>query len=131
MRHLSSNDIEQLAAQLRLQRQATLSAIRQRLHEGNEPDELAMVNHFAEVREQAEADLLADTDIGQLQLELATLRGIDDALARIGAGTYGTCNSCGGPIALQRLRAQPGADKCMPCQQTYEQHRQAPGAPVR
>jgi len=131
VKHLSSNNIEQLEAQLRLQRQAVLSAVRQRLHQANGPNELAMVNHFTDVREQAEADLLADTDIGQLQLELAELSSIDDALARAGAGTYGTCTSCGAAIALQRLRAQPAAEKCLPCQETFEQHRQVPAAPVR
>ncbi len=126
MPNLSSDDIDQCAAQLRLQRQAVLGAIRRRLHQAEAPDELALANQYQAVREQAEADVLADTDIGQLQLELADLQDIDAALAHIAAGSYGLCSGCGLCIALRRLRAQPAARMCLACQERFEQHRQAP-----
>lgn len=129
MPKLSPDDIKQFEAQLRLQRQAVLATIRRRLHQPDGTDEMALANHFADVREQAEADLLADTDIGQLQLELADLKSIDDALARVGAGSYGMCTGCGALIARGRLRAQPAARMCLPCQETFEQRR--PSAPYR
>jgi DnaK suppressor protein len=124
--HLSSDDLEQLEQQLRQRRQALLGAVRSRLHHADGPDQMALANPYADVREQAEADLLADTDIGQLQLELADLRDTDEALARVSAGLYGICSSCGGRIALRRLRAQPAARMCLSCQESFEQHRQAP-----
>lgn len=126
MPHLSTDDIKQFDAQLRLQRQALLGAIRNRLHQADGSGEMALANQYADVREQAEADLLADTDIGQLQLELADLQAVDDALARVSAGSYGTCASCGGRIAMRRLLAQPAARMCLSCQETFEQRRQAP-----
>lgn len=126
MPHLSTDDIKQLDLQLRLRRQALLGAIRNRLHRDDESEAMALANPYADVREQAEADLVADTDIGQLQLELADLAGIDEALARVSAGSYGTCSSCGGRIALRRLRVQPAARMCLACQETFEQHRQGP-----
>lgn len=126
MPHLSTDDIKQLDLQLRLARQALLGAIRNRLHQGDGAGEMALANPYADVREQAEADLLADTDIAQLQRELADLQAIDEALARVSAGSYGTCASCGGRIALRRLRAQPAARMCLACQESLEQHRQAP-----
>lgn len=43
------------------------------------------------------------------------LADIDAALARIQAGRYGDCLSCGGPMGLQRLRAIPEARYCMAC----------------
>lgn len=129
MPKLSPDDIKQFEAQLQLQWQTVLAAVRRRLHQADGTDDMALANHFAEVREQAEADLLADTDIGQLQLELADLKSIDDALARIGAGTYGICTGCGARIALGRLRAQPAARMCLACQESFEQHRQS--APYR
>lgn len=43
------------------------------------------------------------------------LRAIDDALARIEAGTYGTCGRCGKQISEARLEAMPHADKCIDC----------------
>lgn len=123
MNHLSTNDIKQFEDQLRLRRQAVLEAIRQRLHQANAPDELALFNYYADVREQSAADLLTDTDIGQLQIELADLRDIDDALARIVAGTYGICIKCEASITARRLRAHPTARMCLGCQEILEQHR--------
>ena len=43
------------------------------------------------------------------------LSEIDAALQRINDGRYGTCQSCGGPMGLQRLRAIPEARYCMGC----------------
>ncbi len=43
------------------------------------------------------------------------LAEIDAALLRIQEGRYGTCQSCGGPMGLQRLRAIPEARYCLAC----------------
>jgi RNA polymerase-binding transcription factor DksA len=43
------------------------------------------------------------------------LRAIDAALDRIGAGTYGTCVTCGQPIAAARLKAVPHTPFCQEC----------------
>ncbi|MGC3998737.1 MAG: TraR/DksA C4-type zinc finger protein [Anaeromyxobacter sp.] len=43
------------------------------------------------------------------------LADIDAALARIQEGRYGMCQSCGGPMGLQRLRAIPEARYCLSC----------------
>ncbi len=47
----------------------------------------------------------------------STLRDVDRALEKIDAGTYGTCESCGNPIALERLEAIPSATLCITCKQ--------------
>ena len=46
----------------------------------------------------------------------------DRALARIDAGTYGVCESCGKPIGKARLLAFPRATLCVACKQR-EEHR--------
>jgi RNA polymerase-binding transcription factor DksA len=43
------------------------------------------------------------------------LREIEAAEDRIGAGTYGVCESCGGPIGEGRLEARPVARTCIRC----------------
>ncbi len=48
-------------------------------------------------------------------VELAEVRRIDAALARIEAGTYGLCLDCGEPIAEARLIAVPDAALCRNC----------------
>lgn len=42
------------------------------------------------------------------------------ALSRIGAGTYGTCESCGEAIGKARLQAFPRATLCVTCKQREE-----------
>ena len=44
-----------------------------------------------------------------------TLNDIDDALAKIDAGTYGVCEQCGKPIGEARLEAMPAARLCIEC----------------
>jgi DnaK suppressor protein len=43
------------------------------------------------------------------------LAEIDAAEARLEAGTYGTCENCGEPIAEGRLEARPVARTCIRC----------------
>jgi RNA polymerase-binding transcription factor DksA len=38
------------------------------------------------------------------------------ALAKLGTGTYGVCEHCGGELPLARLRAMPAACYCLSCQ---------------
>ena len=40
---------------------------------------------------------------------------VDAALSRLDAGTYGTCEGCGGPVAPERLEALPAARLCIRC----------------
>lgn len=43
------------------------------------------------------------------------LRDVEDALAKMEAGTYGRCESCGEDIGTDRLDAQPAARLCITC----------------
>ena len=53
---------------------------------------------------------LALRDRATQQLEL-----VDGALARLEAGTFGTCLRCGRPIPAARLEALPWAELCIDC----------------
>jgi DnaK suppressor protein len=53
--------------------------------------------------------------------ERIRLRELDEALDRIDAGTYGTCEECGEPIGLKRLEVNPVATYCVPCKTKLEQ----------
>ncbi|HYD41288.1 MAG TPA: TraR/DksA C4-type zinc finger protein [Anaeromyxobacter sp.] len=46
---------------------------------------------------------------------------LQDALARLDAGTFGTCTRCGRPIASARLRARPMTELCIACKTEAEQ----------
>ena len=43
------------------------------------------------------------------------LTDVEAALARRAAGGYGVCESCGRPIAAERLAARPAARTCIDC----------------
>jgi RNA polymerase-binding protein DksA len=70
---------------------------------------------FAEQAVQRENDAALDAlDVrGRQELE-----AVDGALARLAAGTYGDCVSCGEAIDPDRLRARPTASRCIGCANT-------------
>ena len=43
------------------------------------------------------------------------LAELDHALARLAAGSFGSCERCGQPIAPARLAARPAARTCIAC----------------
>ena len=72
-----------------------------------------------------QADVGAKTYQREHELSLAynardLLAQSERALARIEAGTYGFCESCGQPIGKARLQAFPRATLCVACKQRQE-----------
>jgi DnaK suppressor protein len=53
-------------------------------------------------------------------MKAETLNKIDEALSRLGEGTYGHCFECGDEIAEARLRALPFAVRCKDCEEARE-----------
>ncbi len=49
----------------------------------------------------------------------ATIEEIDAALARIDAGTYGSCVHCGTAIPVERLQMRPFAGACVTCARSH------------
>ena len=45
----------------------------------------------------------------------AELQRVESALRKVDAGAYGACESCGNPIAPERLDAIPWAPLCIDC----------------
>jgi RNA polymerase-binding protein DksA len=70
--------------------------------------------------DEAVADLIADVDQAEVTRDLGELHELEAALKRIADGTYGLCLDCGDDIAVERLRAQPAAARCVDCQQRHE-----------
>ncbi len=67
-----------------------------------------------------------DTDVERtLQLADAAadrLLEVEAALERLDNGTYGTCEVCGGLIAVERLEALPETRMCLDCRRESERH---------
>jgi DnaK suppressor protein len=82
--------------------------------------------------ENAYRDHMADQGSATFELELDMTfeeneRDILDmvraALARVDAGTYGTCSRCGADIPAGRLEAMPTATLCITCKEAEESPR--------
>src|SRR3954470_3561078 len=56
---------------------------------------------------------LTDVGVGR-SLELSDEK-VARALAKLGEGSYGVCDACGGPIAAKRLEAAPESVLCIEC----------------
>lgn len=52
---------------------------------------------------------------GLAEAAASELQQVDDALARMDAGTYGICARCGKAIPAARLEARPFAEYCVSC----------------
>ena len=61
-----------------------------------------------------------EKDLGLEQTLRDHLRQVEHALAKFADGSYGTCESCGKPIARARLDALPEATLCIACKAESE-----------
>jgi RNA polymerase-binding protein DksA len=120
---MSAIDTEQFRERLLEERTRVHSAI-QFLHEehpGSLEDEteepVGVDNHLADTA-TATLDREIDFTLGENSEQV--LAEIDDALQRIEDGTFGTCRTCGQPIAPQRLEAMPWATQCIDCKRREE-----------
>lgn len=55
-----------------------------------------------------------------METEEDTLAAIDEAIARVDAGVYGSCVECEGVIPKTRLNAIPHASMCVGCAEKLE-----------
>ena len=71
----------------------------------------------------SEIDIQEDIELGLIQMKAEVLKRIDESIARLDAGVYGYCSSCGEEIAMARLRALPFAVRCRDCEEQDETER--------
>jgi RNA polymerase-binding protein DksA len=82
---------------------------------------LSRVEHAHEVLSQdsddvshREADREMDMALGDR--EITELGAVSAALLRLKEGRYGSCSDCGEAIAFDRLKVEPWALRCVPCE---------------
>ncbi|WP_207623382.1 TraR/DksA family transcriptional regulator [Dermacoccus nishinomiyaensis] len=66
------------------------------------------------------ANFEREHEISLARKSAEVLRQSERALERMNDGTYGVCESCGGPIGKLRLQAFPRATLCMTCKKKQE-----------
>lgn len=85
-----------------------LSLLRQLRRESGDVIDAAIDNSYEDVSSQ------------MVEVESRELQFIQQALARIDAGTYGRCESCEAIISQARLQVLPYATMCIKCQRLAE-----------
>ena len=76
---------------------------------------------FPDPTDQAVAELDSNFELRLRGRERKLLKKIEEAIARIESGTYGVCESCGGPISVRRLEARPVTTLCIECKTQQEE----------
>jgi DnaK suppressor protein len=82
--------------------------------------EAADKHHLADLEEMASDTHDTDSVCEIMAVGASTIDQIDQALAKIEEGTYGTCEDCGDQIAFERLEALPFATLCVECKKRRE-----------
>jgi DnaK suppressor protein len=82
--------------------------------------ENAYRDHMAD---QGSATFERELDMTFEENERDTLEMVRAAIARVEAGTYGTCSRCGEDIPAARLNAMPTATLCITCKEAEESPR--------
>lgn len=97
-----------------------LSRLRTFLISGRKALGTIVYEHAADLTEltgEGDAGTIVERNLADASTVRArdAIEDIDDALARIEAGTYGACERCHDPIPLERLEAVPHARFCVAC----------------
>lgn len=92
-----------------------------------------LVHQLAELGADEEGDLTGDVDFGDAFADAAAatakrtetigivdalkqqLTDVDAAMAKLEAGTYGSCDTCGNDIGADRLEFRPMSIMCVTC----------------
>lgn len=117
---LTEQEKAQLARTLEARRHELAREIGEKMADSRARGGSANVDQIIEGGDAALADSLAGLDLAEAQRDLAELRDIEAARARMADGSYGICVDCGEPIAPARLQAYPTAKRCTDCQTVHE-----------
>lgn len=119
MRHLTAGQHALLETALQQQ----LRALDRRLAE--QLDGTSRAEHAHQLLEQDGDDAPQreperELDMARSDRATVSLGEVSRALARLAQGSYGVCSDCGAEVPFDRLKAEPWAERCVPCQTAAE-----------
>jgi DnaK suppressor protein len=117
-----SNLTEEQFAHLKAVLKEREQGLRDDLHrEVNDKDDyLDVATEAPDPGDSSFANLSVDLGNAAVTRDLTELRAIEAAYGRIDDGSYGDCVDCEAEIPYERLKVQPAAQRCAPCQEMYE-----------
>jgi DnaK suppressor protein len=118
--HLTAGQRAQIKELLELRQHELDGRLAQELGQGSR------ALHAREVLQQDDDDApqrAADReiDLAQTDREMRELGAVSRALARVAHPDYGQCADCSAAIPFDRLKAEPWAERCVPCETRHEQ----------
>jgi DnaK suppressor protein len=75
---------------------------------------------LADINDQATLESERSFELRIKDRERKLIGKVQDALRKIGDGSYGVCESCGEPIGVKRLLARPVTSFCINCKSEME-----------
>jgi DnaK suppressor protein len=75
---------------------------------------------LADINDQATLESERSFELRIKDRERKLIGKVQEALKKIGDGSYGVCESCGESIALKRLQARPVTSYCINCKAEME-----------
>lgn len=117
-----SNLSDRQLAELKQMLDERFKALSAELHrEVNDQDDyLDVATEAPDPGDSSFANLAVDLGNAAITRDVTELRAIEAARHRMGNGTYGDCVRCETEIPYERLKVQPTAERCAPCQDAYE-----------
>jgi RNA polymerase-binding transcription factor DksA len=109
--------LESMRARLRGDVATMADAALRKTRSESSGDLSSMPIHMADIGSDAYEQ---EFTLSLMATEEGTLDLVQQALGRIRARTYGTCEECGGVIAKKRLEAIPFAPLCIRCAEKLE-----------
>lgn len=117
---LSKQQLDELKRKLQQRWDDLKGIIRQELLESDDERYIELAGQVHDLEEESVADLLVDTDLAVIDLHIKEVRETEQALMRMGSGSYGYCIECGEAIDFLRLKAYATATRCVRCQDMFE-----------
>ena len=117
---LTTREIHELSTMVNRRRAALRAEVERGLDRVRNDSIDQIVGAVPDPGDESVQNLIQDLDQADTTRDLSELRTLDAARARLDDGSYGTCVECGQDIGFERLRANPGALRCIQCQTQFE-----------
>lgn len=123
---LTAEQVHELKSIVERRRAALAREVGQDLDRVREDRLDNVVGAVPDAGDESVQSLIQDLDQAEASRDLSELRTLDAARGRMDDGSYGICSNCGQDIGFERLRANPGAERCIRCQTLFEKTHGAP-----
>lgn len=118
---LSTSELEQVRGALERQKALLLEHIRDGLSESEQVHFSAILGESSgDTSDEALATSLGDVAAARIDLGMSQFRELEAAAIRMESGQFGVCIECGKAIPVERLVANPAAQRCMNCQELHD-----------